>query len=57
VFLAYHQIAVQWRGGQMIEAPLIVAGSWMFAGLVGLLAIERSAWYVGHGFSRATRHR
>jgi hypothetical protein len=48
VLLAYHQIGALRSGGQIIEAPLIVNGSWVFACLVGLLAIERSAAYVGH---------
>jgi hypothetical protein len=48
LFLAYDQIGVLRSGGQIIEAPVIVTGSWMFAALVGLLAIERSAAYVGH---------
>ena len=43
LFLAYHNIAARLSGGQNIEGPLIVAGSWVFAGLVGLLAIERVA--------------
>ena len=46
LFLAYHHIAARLSGGQTIEGPLIVAGSWVFAGLVGLLAIERSAGYL-----------
>jgi hypothetical protein len=39
-------IAARLSGGQNIEGPLIVTGAWVFAGLVGLLAIERSAVYL-----------
>ena len=46
LFLAYHHIAARLSGGQIMEGPLIVAGSWVFVGLVGLLAIERSAGYL-----------
>ena len=43
LFLAYHNIAARWSGGRNIEGPLIVTGAWVFAGLVGLLVIERVA--------------
>jgi hypothetical protein len=42
LFVVIHQILMIGSNGRIIEAPLLIRGSWAFVGLVAFLAIERA---------------